>query len=178
MSEDYKTSNGLLNCPFCGHRDIRAHYRRSLNAAKADEWVIECHSCSCELTGFATERDALAGWNNRAAPETLCGPQTIQWWVTRLKAQEAITDKLVAALGMIYDKWENGDRCYEDGDPNSSYMGNAFKLTQDEEVEILSLLPPAAELTSSKATCSHEWVNSVADPSRRCCKRCFVVEHL
>lgn len=59
-----------LPCPFCNDRDVRSHYRRSFNAARADEWVIECHGCSCELTGFETEQDAWERWNRRAVEPT------------------------------------------------------------------------------------------------------------
>ena len=63
---DPQSSKQKLPCPFCGDRDVRAHFRRSLNVAAGDAWVIECHSCSCELTGFATEQDAWERWNKRA----------------------------------------------------------------------------------------------------------------
>jgi len=33
------------------------------------EWVIECHSCSCELTGFASEQEAWQRWNVRGNSE-------------------------------------------------------------------------------------------------------------
>jgi hypothetical protein len=50
-------------------------------------------------------------------------------------------NRLREALEMIYDKWENGDPCYEDADPTSGFMGNAFQLSSDEENQILALLP-------------------------------------
>lgn len=59
------TSKQKLSCPFCGGRDIRAHYR---GHPTSGEWVIECHSCSCELTGFASEQDAWKTWNGRWNP--------------------------------------------------------------------------------------------------------------
>lgn len=30
------------------------------------EWVIECHSCSCELTGFTNEQEAWKRWSQRS----------------------------------------------------------------------------------------------------------------
>lgn len=53
---------GNLPCPFCGDRDIRPHYRGNPTSG---EWVIECHTCSCELTGFASQTDAWTRWNTR-----------------------------------------------------------------------------------------------------------------
>jgi len=61
-----------LSCPFCGDRDIRSHHR---GHPTSGEWVIECHSCPCELTGFATETEAWTRWNKRAElPESLRDP--------------------------------------------------------------------------------------------------------
>jgi len=57
-----------------------------------------------------------------------------------LEAADEI-ERLRAALEMLYDKWENGDPCYEDGDPQSNYLGNAFRLSEEEENEVLALIP-------------------------------------
>lgn len=32
--------------------------------------MIECHNCSCELTGFASELDAWVKWDTRSGHET------------------------------------------------------------------------------------------------------------
>lgn len=61
------TSKKWLPCPFCGDRDIRSRHR---GHPTSGQWVIECGSCSCELTGFASQQDAWACWNKRPAPET------------------------------------------------------------------------------------------------------------
>lgn len=45
-----------------------------------------------------------------------------------------------AALTMMYDKWENGDGCYEDPDTCGGFLGNAFKLSQEEENQVLALI--------------------------------------
>jgi len=66
-----RTSNQKLSCPFCGGRDVRAHYRLA-------EWVIECHDCSCELTGFASSQDAWKAWNGRWKP-TPDETKSVQW---------------------------------------------------------------------------------------------------
>lgn len=57
----------LLPCPFCGDRDIRTFHR---GHPTAGAWVVECKSCSCELTSLASQTDAWARWNKRASDET------------------------------------------------------------------------------------------------------------
>ena len=52
----------------------------------------------------------------------------------------ALLKKLTAALEMIYDKWENGDPCFEDLETLSGSLGNAFKLSYEEENQILELI--------------------------------------
>ena len=56
-------------------------------------------------------------------------------------------DELRAALELMFDKWENGDECYEDGDPQYDYLGSAFKLTDGEQDRILRLLGPVRNPT-------------------------------
>lgn len=51
------------------------------------------------------------------------------------------TERLRAALAMIYDKWEDGTPCYEDPEDFTGHLGNAVKLTAEEEMEILALIP-------------------------------------
>jgi len=67
-----------------------------------------------------------------------------------LKEQLAEARKLAQlredALVMIYDKWENGNPCYEacDGetfDESGSCIGNAVKLSFEEEEQILAVIP-------------------------------------
>ena len=55
-------------------------------------------------------------------------------------------EDLQAALAMIYDKWENGDDCWQDPDNVDGFLGKAFQLSDVEENQILALLtgfPPA-----------------------------------
>lgn len=59
----------------------------------------------------------------------------------RIAALEAERDALRAALIMIYEKWEDGDRCYEDPTDCENYMGNAVRLYGEEEDQILALIP-------------------------------------
>lgn len=60
------TSKKWLPCPFCGDRDIRSRH-----VGHTDGWVIECHSCPCELSFFTSETEAWAAWNKRPSHETL-----------------------------------------------------------------------------------------------------------
>ena len=60
-----------LPCPFCGHRDIRSHHRGD---PLSGEWVIECHGCPCELTGFDSETAAWRRWNMREVAQVISGP--------------------------------------------------------------------------------------------------------
>lgn len=44
------------------------------------------------------------------------------------------------ALGMMYDKWENGVSCYEDPEDYTGPIGNAFQLSLAEEQTVLNLI--------------------------------------
>jgi hypothetical protein len=52
----------------------------------------------------------------------------------------AANERLVELLAMMYDKWENGDPCWQDADEANDSLGNAFKLTDDEENAVLTAL--------------------------------------
>lgn len=45
-----------------------------------------------------------------------------------------------SALKMLYDKWEEGDACYEEPETNGGYLGRAFILSVEEENEILRII--------------------------------------
>lgn len=72
--------------------------------------------------------------------------------------------RLIAALGMIYDKWEDGTSCYEDPEDFTGHLGNAVKLTAEEEMEILALIP--TQRSSEKASAVRD---SIA-PNKHCPK--------
>lgn len=56
--------------------------------------------------------------------------------------QEVTEEKCRIALSNLYDRWENGDPCYEyDDGEKGSFIGNAFLLSDEEETEILRLIP-------------------------------------
>lgn len=56
------------------------------------------------------------------------------------EALRARVAELEAALRMMYDKYENGDGCYEDPDVCSGYLGSAVKLSDEEEQQVYALL--------------------------------------
>jgi hypothetical protein len=64
--------------------------------------------------------------------------------VNGIAALERERDRLREALSMLYDKWENGVPCHEaiDGqiDDDSTPIGNAVKLSFEEEQAILNLI--------------------------------------
>jgi hypothetical protein len=47
------------------------------------------------------------------------------------KGEPGDHDEAVTLLGAIFDAWENGDDCHEDGDPEGVYMGKCFQLDDD-----------------------------------------------
>jgi hypothetical protein len=86
-------------------------------------------------------------------------PQAAPVWQARAATPEAAgrgdgplenqVRRLTEALAMMYDKWENGTSCQEadeDGECiDGTYLGNAFKLSQAEEQEVLNLIVTTAE---------------------------------
>lgn len=52
--------------------------------------------------------------------------------------------ELQGLLGLIYGKWENGDPCFEEPDTFGGPLGNAFKLSDEEERAILAALSSAS----------------------------------
>lgn len=49
-------------------------------------------------------------------------------------------DEAVLLLSAVFDAWENGDPCHEDGDPSGAFMGMAFRLDDDVFNRCCSLL--------------------------------------
>ena len=70
--------------------------------------------------------------------------------LSHLDEQAKRIEMLEAALGMMWDKWENGDACYDEADPGGIYMGQAFLLSGSEQEEILALIPSRAALAAGK----------------------------
>lgn len=53
----------------------------------------------------------------------------------------------VPLLKLLYDKWEDGDDCYEDPDSYSGFLGKAFNLTASQENKILAAINAYDEAT-------------------------------
>ena len=58
----------------------------------------------------------------------------------RCDALVAENERLREALTMLYDKWEDGDDCYEDPEDYGGFLGKAFKLSLEEENTVLALI--------------------------------------
>lgn len=58
-----------------------------------------------------------------------------------LAATQLVVGQMREALEMLYDRYENGDQVTEDGDIDGCYMGKAVKLSEEEENQILRLIP-------------------------------------
>jgi hypothetical protein len=101
------------------------------------------------------EKDAIAGELARAERE-LAGYKHMlsmaheQRDINRDRAEQSERKcaELSEALGLMYDKWENGDDCWDDPNDGVGYLGKAFRLSDEEEGRILALLPPTAALAS------------------------------
>lgn len=67
--------------------------------------------------------------------------------LTQLSEQAARVKILEDALEMLFSRWENGTPCHEfcgeDGEVGGNSLGNAFKLTAEEESQIIALIPKA-----------------------------------
>lgn len=72
--------------------------------------------------------------------------------VQQLNSSKADATRLREALALFYDKWENGTPCFEDPESCSGSLGNAFKLSYEEENEILGLLKNDEALAATPAT--------------------------
>jgi hypothetical protein len=83
-----------------------------------------------------------------------CGQRWALWFADRvaLAAAEAEAQRLAdererlrAALGLLYGRYEHGDPCYLEPDHCDGFLGNAVRLSDAEEDGIIAALAPAAE---------------------------------
>lgn len=100
--------------------------------AHAKKGREETYHAFCEME---KDRDRFLEVANRNAQER---NNAVEQWGREVDALQAEVVALREALEMIYDKWANGDPCFENPD---DYLGNAFKLSYEEENHILALLP-------------------------------------
>lgn len=91
-----------------------AELRGDLNIARLERDAKLCSECprTAELSALRIAHDAL-----------------------KLRAERGRE-----LLGLLYDKWENGTPCYEDVEECTGSLGNAFKLTDEEENGVLAHL--------------------------------------
>jgi hypothetical protein len=62
----------------------------------------------------------------------------------------------VDLLAAVFDAWENGDDCYEEGDVDGSYMGKAFRLDDDVYAQCCDLLNRANPPRNASAYSDHD----------------------
>ncbi len=96
----------------------------------------------CNICGIEYDTPSMGGPG--ICPRCDCGNLEtggIKRQQERIAALEAENARMKAALCMIYDKWEDGTPCYEDPEDYTGHLGNAVKLTDDEEAQILALIP-------------------------------------
>lgn len=55
-------------------------------------------------------------------------------------AAERQRDELLKAVTLMYDRWENGPDCYEDPEDYTGFLGKAFKLSLEEENQIIAAI--------------------------------------
>lgn len=113
--------------------DCRGICTRVYDAAQVDILIGECQN------GF----DSLKG-----------AYDSLHATFIRLSDETTEVSRLRAALGLMYDKWEDGVTCWEDGDDSGISLGNAFKLMDEEEREILSLIPSQRSAVEPSAPCA------------------------
>lgn len=70
------------------------------------------------------------------------------YWQRRDEARELIAARAaVPLLKLLYDKWEDGDDCYEDPESHYGFLGKAFNLTASQENKILAAINAYDEAT-------------------------------
>jgi len=109
--------------------DLKLYSRRKLESD--NEQLRTALQNLADCCGHDDDEALLAALRNAAKALSGASSPVETTEVTRLRA----------ALGLMYDKWEDGVTCWEDGDDSGISLGNAFKLTDEEEREILSLIP-------------------------------------
>ena len=71
-----------------------------------------------------------------------------QLWDCAQMARELLAARAaVPLLKLLYDKWEDGDDCYEDPESYDGFLGKAFNLTASQENKILAAINAYDEAT-------------------------------
>lgn len=67
-----------------------------------------------------------------------------------LDALRAENEALRKTLAMLYDKWEDGNDCYQDVETETGFLGHAFKLSLAEEDQVIALIGKDAAIAKEK----------------------------
>ena len=103
-----------------------AHLQDPRIAEMEPDACLDCHGSGEQHGGFSCEE--CGGSGKRPA-----------------NGAQADHDEAVRLLGAIFDAWENGEDCYEDGNPDNTYMGKCFRLDDEifqEACKLLNRLNP------------------------------------
>jgi Lar family restriction alleviation protein len=69
-------SDNLLPCPFCDGEAALDSVEVMDDHVVSDRYYVFCFECFAESANLATEAEAIAAWNRRAAPATMATPIT------------------------------------------------------------------------------------------------------
>jgi hypothetical protein len=95
-------------------------------------------------------------WNTQQAEDVRAlrdDRDRLQAELAQVKAQtvdrNAVLDRSLEIASTLFNKWENGVGCYESPDDCSGFLGNAFRLSDDEFREFADFLNQYAPIDSS-----------------------------
>ena len=128
-----------MKTPVEWYVQLRDELSRAEATIKDLETLVDRHleqkaALNQDLQRFKAQRDLL----DRALTSK---NQTVAEQERRIEDLEAENARLREALEMIYDKWEDGVSCYEDPEEHTAFVGNAIQLSDEEEKQILALIP-------------------------------------
>lgn len=86
------------------------------------------------------------GWSIDAAYDQI--KQVTGPLEAKIAEQAATIERLRDALELMYDKYENGVPCTEDGDVGAFGIGNAVRLSAEEDDQVLGALESAGVKTA------------------------------
>lgn len=107
-------------------------------------------SVICKLTELQDTVAAHAATIERLTETVRCGLIDAALMDEQLTQSQLRVERLTKALAMLYDKYEDGPPCTENGDEHGSPLGNAVRLNWEEEQEILALIPAERDAALSQ----------------------------
>ncbi|MCC7461297.1 MAG: hypothetical protein IT480_02410 [Gammaproteobacteria bacterium] len=114
---------------FPGKDDIERLERELAEACYAGELLAVMHG---DGGHYITDH----GWR-KAVDDALAAHYARLVEIDKARAE---AEALRTALAMMYDKWVDGDDCYEEPDTFSGLLGKAFQLSLTEEDHVISLI--------------------------------------